>query len=73
MLHAAFLGLQYIQPIQLHLIQSSTYLQYNSEQMQKKFLSLNSERSELSSSVILTYSSDELEKTINFFAFYLRV
>ena len=41
--------------------------------MQQMFSSLNSERSELSSSVIVTDSSDELEKTIDFFAFFLRV
>ena len=73
MLHATFLGLQYKQPMQLHLIQFSTSLQYNSEQMQQMFLSLNSERSELSSSVIVTDSSDELEKTIDFFDFFLCV
>ena len=38
--------------------------------MQQMFSSLNSERSELSSSVIVTDSSDELEKTIDFFAFF---
>ena len=70
MLHATFLGLQYKQPMQLHLIQFSTSLQYNSEQMQQMFSSLNSERSELSSSVIVTDSSDELEKTIDFFPFF---
>ena len=73
MLHAAFLGLQYKQPMHLHLIQSFTSLQHNSEQMQQMFSSLNSERSELSSSVIVTDSSDELEKTIDFFVFFLRV
>ena len=41
--------------------------------MQPKFSSLNSERSELSSSVIVTDSSDELEKTIDFFDFFLCV
>ena len=46
---------------------------YNSEQMQQMFSSLNSERSELSSSVIVTDSYDELKKTIDFFAFFLRV
>ena len=71
MLHATFLGLQYKQPMQLHLIQFSTSLQYNSEQMQQMFLSLNSERSELSSSVIVTDSFDELEKTIDFFDFFM--
>ena len=38
--------------------------------MQQMFSSLNSERLELSSSVIVTDSSDELEKTIDFFAFF---
>ena len=38
--------------------------------MQQIFSSLNSERSELSSSVIVTDSSDELEKTNDFFAFF---
>ena len=41
--------------------------------MQQMFSSLNSERSELSSSVIVTDSSDQLEKTIDFLAFFLRV
>ena len=43
--------------------------------MQQMFSSLNSERSdsELSSSVIVTDSSDDLEKTIDFFAFFLCV
>ena len=39
--------------------------------MQQMFSSLNSERSELSSSVIVTDSSDELEKTIDFSFFYV--
>ena len=38
--------------------------------MQQMFSSLNSERSELSSSVIVTDSSNELEKTIDIFAFF---
>ena len=41
--------------------------------MQQMFSSLNPERSELSSNVIVTDSSGELEKTIDFFAFFLRV
>ena len=38
--------------------------------MQQMFSSLNSERLELSSSVIVTDSSNEFEKTIDFFAFF---